>query len=389
MPEQARHRLDPEFLETLHAIRDQAYAQGFSLPGVFYTDAAWLEAERSELFLPDWFCAGRVDEVANPGDYFCFDYVGEPVLVVRGADGVLRALGNVCRHRGTVVASGSGNRKKFLCPYHHWAYDNTGQLINAPQMHEHASFDPALCSLPRLACETWQGFIFVNLNQRAAGFGDALAPLERLIGNYHLEQMRLGYLAEEVWDTNWKCLLENFMEGYHLTPLHKDTLHKVNPSRLCEHLDPGPRHFGYRVGFASRLPAERLGHPDLSQAEMDSCIMFSLPPGLAVGIGSDYCSFLSLRPLEPARVKVKMGLFFHGDDWAQADIDAAVDLFRLTMDEDKQVLLRVQQGLASRFHEPGPLAAQNLEGTIWDFYQYLSRRMAPVKSRAAIKETER
>ena len=117
--------------------------------------------------------------------------------------------------------------------------------------------------------------------------------------------------------------------------------------------------------------------------------MFSLPPGLAVGIGSDYCSFLSLRPLEPARVKVKMGLFFHGDDWAQADIDAAVDLFRLTMDEDKQVLLRVQQGLASRFHEPGPLAAQDLEGTIWDFYQYLSRRMAPVKSRAAIKETER
>ena len=105
--------------------------------------------------------------------------------------------------------------------------------------------------------------------------------------------------------------------------------------------------------------------------------MFALPPGLAVGIGSDYCSFLCLRPLDPARVRVKMGLFFHGDGWTRADIDDAVDLFRRTMEEDKEVLLRVQQGLESRLHQPGPLASRHLEGTIWDFYQYLSRGMTP------------
>ncbi len=376
MPQPRPNRLDPMFRQTLLALRDQPYERAYSLPGAFYTDAAWLEAERGELFLHDWFCVGRVDEVAGPGDYFCFDFVGEPVLVVRGSDRVLRALSNVCRHRGTVVASGSGNRKSFLCPYHHWAYDTAGQLLNAPQMEAHEDFDPARCRLPELACETWQGFIFVNLDPDAAALVESLGPLEALIRNYHLEEMKLRYLADETWDTNWKCLLENFMEGYHLTPLHRDTLHKVNPSRLCEHLEPGRRHFGYRVGFASRLPAERIGHRDLDDAEMDSCIMFALPPGLAVGIGSDYCSFLCLRPLDPARVRVKMGLFFHGDSWAQADIDGAVDLFRQTMEEDKQVLLRVQQGLESRLHQPGPLASRHLEGTIRDFYQYLSRNMA-------------
>jgi len=361
------------FLNTLRRIAGKPYEQGFSLPGVFYTDADWLRSECEELFARDWFCAGRVEEVAEPGDFFAFDFIGEPVLIVHGRDGVIRALSNVCRHRGTVVASGSGNARKFMCPYHHWAYDTAGQLLNAPHMDGHQGFDMKHCRLPELACEFWQGFIFVNLDPDAPGLAAQLGALDAAIGNYHLEQMSLRYTADEVWPTNWKCLLENFMEGYHLTPLHKNTLHKVNPSRLCEHIEPGDRHFGYRVGFTSRLPASHVGHPDLSDEELNTCVMFAVPPGLAVGVGSDYSSFLCMRPETAGSVRVKMGLIFFGDGWSQQDIDRAVELFQLTMAEDKEILVRVQQGLASRFHEPGPLAARDLEGTIWDFYQYLSR----------------
>jgi phenylpropionate dioxygenase-like ring-hydroxylating dioxygenase large terminal subunit len=382
-------QLDPIFRKTLRSIRGKDYGQGFSLPGAFYTDYAWMQAECEELFLRDWFCVGRVEEVANPGDFFSFDHVGEPILVVHGRDGVIRALSNICRHRGTVIAAGSGNTKKFLCPYHHWAYDTTGQLLNAPHMEARQDFDPKQCRLRELHSETWLGFLFVNLNPRAADMVKELAPLEKLIGNYHLEQMSLRYLADEVWDTNWKCLLENFMEGYHLTPLHRETLHKVNPSNLCRHLPPGKRHFGYSVGFTSRLPQERIGHPDLSDEEMDTCVMFSMPPGLCVGIGSDYSSFLCLRPSSPSQVSVKMGLIFHGDNWSEGDVDNAVELFRHTMDEDKQVLLRLQQGLASRSHEPGPLAGRDLEGTIWDFYQYLGRHLGRDRKTETIKKLNR
>jgi len=371
-----RNYSDASLRERLRGIVGVEYERGYALPGAFYTDPDWLQVERNELFLRDWFCVGRAEEVSRPGDYFCFDQVGEPILVVHGRDGAIRALANVCRHRGTVVASGSGNCKKFLCPYHHWAYDTSGQLLNAPHMESHQDFAIEDCRLKPLGCEIWQGFVFVNLDADAPSLQPELEPLEKIIGNYHLEQMSQRYVADEIWNTNWKCLLENFMEGYHLTPLHRETLHKVNPSRLCSHLPPGPRHFGYSVGFTSRLPADRIGHPDLSDTEMDTCIMFALPPGLAVGIGSDYSSFLCLRPLSPSQVSVKMGLIFHGEHWTDADIENAIELFQHTMDEDKQVLMRVQQGLASRSYQPGPLSARNLEGTIWDFYQYLGRSLA-------------
>ena len=361
--------------KTLREIKGKPQSQGFSLPGAFYTDDAWMQIESDELFFNDWFCVGRVDEVAKPGDYFAFDQLGEPILVVHGCDGIIRALSNVCRHRGTVIASGSGNRKKFLCPYHHWAYDTTGQLLNAPQIDSHDAFDFKQCRLPQLACEFWMGFIFVNLDPMAKGLVKELKAATRLIEKYHLEEMVSHYIAEEVWDTNWKCLVENFMEGYHRTPLHRDTLHKVNPSRLCEPIEASERHFGYSVGFTTRVPEERVGHADLSVEEMDTCIMLAIPPGLTLGIGSDYSSFLCIRPETPGQVRAKMGLYFFSDHWTKKDIRKAIDLFQLTMAEDKDVLVRLQQGLASKFHQPGPLAGPALEGTIWDFYQFLSRRL--------------
>lgn len=365
----------PQFDRILRALAQQGYDCACSLPGAFYTDVDWLRREREALFLADWVCVGRADEVANPGDYFTFDHVGEPILVVHGHDGVVRALANVCRHRGTVIADGCGNARKFLCPYHHWAYDSTGQLLNAPGLDANERFDRAGCRLPEIRLETWQGFLFVCFADSAPGLAAALAPLEDIIANYHLEQMTLRYLTEATWETNWKCLLENFMEGYHLTPLHRDTLHKVNPSRLCRHLPPGELHFGYAVGFTERVAEARVGHADLTEAELDTCVMFAVPPGFCVGVGSDYSSFLCLRPREPGSVRVKMGLIFHGEDWDDADVARAIELFEQTMAEDKQVLVRVQQGLGSLHHAPGPLAAPDLEGTIWDFYQYLGRRL--------------
>jgi len=366
-------------LKFLKSIKGKPYGAAFSLPGAFYTDAEWMQTECDQLFAKEWVCLGRVEEVSQPGDYMAFDHVGEPIMIVHGLDGRIRALSNVCRHRGTVLTTGKGNAKSFMCPYHHWAYDSKGQLLNAPHLEKHEDFDSKKCKLPEFKCELWHGFIFISLLAKPPSLERELAPLEKVIRNYHLEDMQLRYLADETWDTNWKSLLENFMEGYHLTPLHKDTLHKVNPTRLCQHLKPGKRHFGYSVGFATRLPADRIGHADLSQVEMDTCVMFAVPPGLAVGIGSDYSSFLCIRPETPGSVRVKMGLIFYGDQWPMTDVDKAVDLFRYTMAEDKEVLARVREGLNSRFYRPGPLAPKEMEGTIWDFYQYLSRSLTPEK----------
>jgi len=364
-----------ELRESLAAIGND-YEDAWSLPGAFYTDHDWMAYEVRELFHKQWIPVGLEQEVAAPGDYFTYDACGEPVLVVRGEDGVLRCFANVCRHRGMQVASGRGKLRQFKCPYHHWGYRLDGQLKSAPRMQAHKSFDPATCSLPQIPLKAWCGFLFICLGQNPPDFEAPLAAAEALIRPYHLEQMQLRHLCEQTWNCNWKVLMENFMEGYHLSPLHRATLHKVNPTRLCKHLPAGDNHFGYQVGFSSRLPEERIGHADLDEKAMDTCIMLAVPPGLAIGIGSDYSSFLCLQPVSPARVRIKLGLIFHGDEWDQAVVDDAIRLFDETMAEDKAVLHSLQVNASSRFQAPGPLAPRDFEGTIFDLNRYLARQLA-------------
>ena len=152
-----------------------------------------------------------------------------------------------------------------------------------------------------------------------------LAALEGAYRNYHMEQMKLRYVADEVWHTNWKCLIENFMEGYHLSPLHKTTLHPVNPTKLCTHFDAGDAYFGYNAGYSPDLPRSQKGHPDLTDAEVDNCVMFAIPPGLVSGCGGDYSSFICMQPETVDRVRAKMGLIFYGDGWPQEAVDHAVE----------------------------------------------------------------
>jgi phenylpropionate dioxygenase-like ring-hydroxylating dioxygenase large terminal subunit len=364
------------FFEHLNNAKDQSYAEGFSLPGRFYTDEAWLGEEKNQLFRKEWICVGRQEEVANRGDYITLELLNEPIVIVRGLDDTIRALSNVCRHRGTVIMADKGNAKSLLCPYHHWAYDTSGKLVHAPCIEVRTGFDVDNCRLPELKLEEWFGFLFVSLSEKPDDIFSTLNPLNKILKNYHLEKMHLHYLEEVIWPVNWKILIENFMEGYHLSPLHRNTLHKVNPSNLCQHFPAGENYFGYSVGFASRLGDDRLGHKDLSDEELDTCIMFAAPPGLVVGVGSDYSSFLCVQPDTVSTVKVKMGLIFHGENWRSAEIDNAITLFKDTMAEDKDVLIKVQQGMFSEFHQPGPLADENLEGTIFDFIQYLGGKLS-------------
>lgn len=364
------------FRDTLGRVQTQSHDDAMGLPGVFYSDPAVTEIERLALFHEEWICVGRVEEIPQKGDYFTFDLCGEPLIVVRGRDGEIRALANVCRHRGAKIVEGSGNTRAFLCPYHHWGYDTTGKLTAAPHIEASAGFDPSNCRLPESPLVEWRGFLFVSLASEPPPLLDRLRTLDALIAPYHLEEMRLRFVTEEVWDTNWKCLMENFMEGYHLSPLHRHTLHKVNPTRLCAHLPPGPLHFGYSVGFEERIAGSERGHAGLTDEQRRTCIMAAIPPGFAMGIGSDYSSFLSMRPEGPGQVRAKMGLYFHGDDWADVEVDRAVRLFEETMAEDKAVLIGLQQGLGSKFHAPGPLAPRDMEGTILDFHKYLADRLS-------------
>ncbi len=367
-----------ELGEALKQAEELDYDRAWAMPKAYYCDPALTQLEREHLFAREWVCIGRADEIPSPGDHMAFQLCDEPLVAVRGEDSVIRVMSNVCRHRGALLATGHGRGKRLVCPYHHWSYDFEGQLAAAPRMEAHATFDKVACRLPRYAAEEWHGFLFACLADNPPPLAPRLAPLEALIRNYHMEEMKTRYLANEVWRTNWKCLIENFMEGYHLSPLHKTTLHPVNPTKLCSHFPAGDAYFGYNAGYSPDLPRSQKGHPDLTDAEADNCVMFAVPPGLISGCGGDYSSFICVQPESADRVRAKMGLIFYGDDWPEAAVEKAVTLFNETMAEDKSILVDLMVGMAARDHQRGPLAPADFEGNVLDFYRYYSRRMKNV-----------
>ena len=364
--------------EALKQSETLDYDQAWSMPKSYYTDPEVLALEREHLFGKEWICIGRSQEVSKPGDFMTFQLCDEPLVAIRGDDDKIRVLSNVCRHRGALLAEGSGHAKRLVCPYHHWSYDRDGKLAAAPKMGAHKSFVSAECRLPEFACEEWHGFLFTNLSDSPPLLAPRLAGLSALIKNYHMEEMQLRYVADEVWHTNWKCLIENFMEGYHLSPLHKTTLHLVNPTKLCSHFPAGEGYFGYNAGYSPDLPRPAEGHPALSHAEATNCVMFAVPPGLVSGCGGDYSSFICVQPESTDRVRAKLGLIFYGDSWKQPAVDHAVDLFNATMAEDKTVLVDLMRGMASKHHARGPLAPADFEGPVLDFYRFYSRGMKEV-----------
>ena len=364
-----------EILSALRACLARPHERAWSMPAGFYTSPEFLAVETGELFHREWVCIGRAEEAASPGDYWTTDLLGEPLLVVRAGDGRLRVFSNVCRHRGMPVANGRGNAQHLQCPYHAWTYDLRGRLLRAPLIEGRDDFDQASCGLPEVATEVWQGFLFVNLDGQASPLAPRLEGLVPLVRNYHMEDMVLGHCETESWDTNWKCLTENFMEGYHLSHVHYETLHPVTPTRLCEHFPAGEGYLGYYSGFPADLPQRGRYHPDLTDAERGYCVMFAIMPGLVAGVAGHMATFICLQPESVDRVRGKRGIVFGDPDIEEDDRLAVVDLFERTMAEDKVQLSNLGRGLRSRSYRPGPLGPPDVEGTVWDFYRYMARRL--------------
>ena len=228
------------FLDELSAWAQKPFAQTGTIPSAVYTSDAFLQLEIEHLFKRQWICVGRVDQVAKPGDYFSFDIAGYPIIVVRDDDDEIKALSNVCRHRGTVLVSGAGTSRAFACPYHAWTYDLDGALRAAPYMDRTANFDQASVRLPQYRVELWHGFIYVNLDQKAAPFAADVAGLDALFNEYQVADMRFAFRGTLDVACNWKVQVENFCESYHVFQVHPRTVAPVATTASVQLRAGGP-----------------------------------------------------------------------------------------------------------------------------------------------------
>jgi len=193
--------------------------QGFGLERRFYADPDLYELELDAVWRAGWLFAGHSCELARPGDFLTYDAMGDPVVVVRQLDGSLRAVHNVCRHRGSlVVVEEAGHASRLVCPYHQWVYDLDGRLARCPGAPE--GFDPSSSPLLPVAVRELAGLVFVCLAAAPPDFDGAAAELGRMAAPQGLGAASVARSIDYLVPANWKLVWENNRECFHCAVNH-------------------------------------------------------------------------------------------------------------------------------------------------------------------------
>src|SRR5271169_4574358 len=209
---------------------DRDIARASTLPAPLYFRPEAFADEKARIFASTWQVVGHVHQAAKPGDYFSFDLIGEPLLIVRGDDGILRAFYNVCRHRAGNPAVGCGNRKLFRCSYHGWTYRLDGALLVTPEFDGVQDFDPTEFGLAPVRLEEWFNLIFVNLDPGAGPLSDSLGELPLQAEKFDFRNMKFSERRTYEMNCNWKTYIDNYLEGYHVPSVHPSLNREIDYS---------------------------------------------------------------------------------------------------------------------------------------------------------------
>jgi glycine betaine monooxygenase A len=249
------------------AVRDLLARRrpGYCLPGPMYGGHETHAADLRHLWYREWVFAGHECELASPGDFITLTVGDYPLVVVRGPDGTLRALHNVCRHRGALICSApSGTtRRKFVCPYHQWAYELDGRLYRARAW---PGPEPAGLGLLPARCAVVGGLVFVCVADEAPPVGPLRTLVEPYLAPFRLPAARVAADSVVVEDGNWKLVMENNRECYHCARSHPE---------LTRTFPLAPLHSGNAQGDDARATneltgrCERAGLPSAFRASPD------------------------------------------------------------------------------------------------------------------------
>ncbi len=370
-----------DLLQLLAENANASFDAAKSLPPATYHSSRILKLEREHLFRKEWICLGRTAEIPQQGDFLCRDIVNAPVFVVRQRDDSVKAFANVCVHRSSRLLSGTGHVSRISCPYHSWTYELDGQLIGAPFMDKTPGFDVANHKLKELACETWQGFIYVSLQADPEPVGERLGALTELIGDFRMANYVPVFSEEETWNTNWKCLVENFMDAYHLHRVHKKSFGKYGSSEDQTHLFPGEDAFTYHYVQEDEGPRSVNAHPDnswLQGPDRRRTWLINIFPSHVVQLQPNMLWYLSILPDGLDKVNIRWAVsipaeILEGAKVGQAIIDEVMELIRQVNSEDRPIVENVFRATASPDAVQGPLSY--LERNVWEFGRYLARRL--------------
>lgn len=371
----------PSILKALADNASGPFTEATSLPPGIYHDQQVHDLEIERLFRQDWICIGRHAEIPNPGDYITRDIIDSPVFVIRQRDGSVKAFANVCLHRAARLLDGSGHVSRISCPYHSWTYEADGKLIGAPFMNETPGFELSSFRLKEMRCESWEGFIYVSLSADAQSLEEALTGLTELVGDFRMGDYVTVYEHVESWDANWKCLVENFMDSYHIHRVHKESFARYGSSEDLTKLFPGDDAYTYHVVQENEDRHSVYAHSENSWLKGDDrykTYLINIFPSHVIQLQPDLLWYLSILPDGVGRLKIRWAVSIPAEilDSApnrEVEIDKQMSLIHQVNAEDKSIVSNVSRTTASPHAERGPLSY--LERNLWEFGRYLARRL--------------
>lgn len=379
---------------------------GMSLARPFYTAPELFQADLDLIWYRDWVFAASAAELPKPGSYVTLQLGAYPVVVVRGADGAVRAFHNVCRHRGQRLCSKpAGQTAKLVCPYHQWTYETDGRLLWARDMG--TDFEASKHGLKPVHCATAAGMVFVCLAQTAPDFAALRAAADRYAAPHRVDELKVAHQSRIIENGNWKLVLENNRECYHCAGSHPALCRTFNDDpdlvgsddslsspagaahvNRCEAAGLPSRYLiapeenwrlvripfvGDAVSYTMDGKAAAPMLPGMPFANAGSLLFFHYPNTWNHYL-SDHVLNFRVLPVSPTETEVVTTWLVHKDAVEGRDYDLArlTEVWLATNDEDRRVVEENQAGINSPAYEPGPYSRKQESGVIQFIDWYLA-----------------
>ena len=334
--------------------------KAWTIPAPWYFDERLAQLERESVFAANWQMVGHLDLVKEAGQFFTIDVNNEPLVVVRGDDGKLRAFYNVCRHHAAaVVPEAQGCAKNFRCPYHGWTYGNDGSLKGMVEFEGVCNFDRADNGLVPVRVETWENFVFVNLDGRASSLREFLGKVPELVAPLKIAET-FKYFDRRIYtlNCNWKVYVDNYLDGgYHVPHAHKGL------SSVVEYTKYTIENFERACLQSSPLDSSGAVESSIGSTRQGTAFYLWVHPNFMINAYSGVMDTNLVLPLGVNKCAVIFDYYFTDTSPAAAKHhQESIAVSEKVQDEDMAICDSVQRGLRSRAYVAGRLSLRREAG---------------------------